>query len=149
MSLTEKINTEIKEAMKARNQERLAALRGIKSALLLAATSEGAGGEVDEATEMKIVNKLYKQRMDSAEIYKGQDRPDLVSEEMSQAEVIKEFMPEQMSEDDIKAEVAKIIEQTGASSMADMGKVMGMASKAMAGKADGKVISGIVRGLLG
>ena len=122
MSLTDKINTEIKEAMKARNQERLAALRGIKSALLLAATAEGAGGEVDEATEMKIVNKLYKQRMDSAEIYKGQNREDLVAEEMSQAEVIKEFMPEQMSEDDIKGEVAKIIEQTGASSMADMAK---------------------------
>lgn len=148
MSLTSKINEEIKAAMKARNQERLAALRGIKSALLLAATEAGAGGEVDEATEMKIIQKLHKQRVDSAALYQEQGREDLQAEEVGQAKVLEEFLPEQMSEEELKKVVAGIVEKVGASSMADMGKVMGMATKELAGKADGKAISAVVRGLL-
>jgi len=130
-------------------KDKLAALRDIKSKLLLEATKDGAGDGVDEATGMKILNKLYKQRMDAAQIYKEQGREDLAADEISQADVIKAYLPAQMSEADIKSEVEAIIAQTGASSMADMGKVMGIASGKMAGKADGKVISGIVKQLLG
>ena len=148
MSLTDKINEEIKSAMKARNQERLVALRGIKSALLLAGTEAGAGGEVGEATEAKIIQKMYKQHMDSAQLYKEQNRDDLYQEEFGQAQVIKEFMPEQMGEDELREVLAKIVADTGAAGPQDMGKVMGVATKQLAGKADGKVISGIVRQLL-
>jgi hypothetical protein len=148
MNLTDRINQDIKEAMKAREKEKLTALRDIKSKLLLEATKEGASDEIDEATGMKILNKLYKQRLDSAAIYKDQGRMDLHDEEMSQAVVIQEYLPAQMSEDDIRSTVQQIIEKLGVSSMADMGKVMGVATKEMAGKADGKVISSIVRELL-
>lgn len=148
MNLTERINEDIKSAMKSKDRERLTALRDIKSKLLLEATKEGGSEDLDEATGMKILNKLYKQRMESAKIYKEQGRDDLYQEEIDQSAVIKEYLPEQLSEDKIREKVSAIIKQSGASSMADMGKVMGMATKEMAGKADGKVISGIVRELL-
>jgi uncharacterized protein YqeY len=148
MNLTERINEDIKTAMKSKDRERLTALRDIKSKLLLEATKEGGSGDIDEATGMKILNKLYKQRMESAGIYKEQGRDELYQEEMDQAKVIQEYLPEQLSEDKIREKVSSIVQQVGASSMADMGKVMGMATKEMAGKADGKVISAIVRELL-
>ena len=148
MNFTDRINEDIKSAMKSQDKERLSALRDIKSKILLEATKEGSSGEVDEATGMQILNKLYKQRMESAEIYKTQGRPDLYQEEMAQAEVIKAYMPEPMSEEEIRNVVASIITQTGASGMGDMGKVMGMATKELAGKADGKIISQLVKSML-
>jgi len=147
MSLTEQISADIKEAMKARDQEKLAALRDIKSKLMLEAT-KGGDGQVDEETGLKILKKLYKQRVETAELYASQDREDLRADEISQAEVIKAYLPEQLDEAAIRTIVQEIIDQTGASSMADMGKVMGMASQKTAGKADGKVISQIVREIL-
>ncbi|MEO0404004.1 MAG: GatB/YqeY domain-containing protein [Bacteroidota bacterium] len=147
MGITEQIQTDIKEAMKAKDRDKLAALRDIKSKLLLEMTKDGSS-EVDEAAGMKILNKLFKQRAEAAAIYTEQGREDLAAEELSQAEVIKAYLPEQLSEAEIEAKVKEIIASTGASSMADMGKVMGQASKAMAGVADGKVISGFVRKLL-
>lgn len=147
MSLTDRINDDIKSAMKNREQDKLAALRDIKSKLLLEMT-KGSDAEVSEAVELKILNKLYKQRIETAELYDGQGRDDLASEERSQAEVIKAYLPEPLSEDDIRTTVQEIIAQVGASSMADMGKVMGMATQKFAGRADGKVVSGIVRELL-
>ena len=149
MNLTDQINEDIKTAMKSKDKDRLTTLRDIKSKLLLEATKEGASAEVDEATGVQILNKLYKQRMESAGIYKEQGREELYQEEMNQAVVIKEYLPEQLSEEKIKATIQGIIEQTGASSMADMGKVMGLATKEMAGKADGKLISTMVRNMLG
>lgn len=148
MSLTEQINNDIKTAMKARDKETLGTLRDIKSKLLLEATKEGGSGEIEESTELKIVTKLFKQRMEAADLYKEQGRDDLYSQEMAEAEILKRYLPQPLTEDEIKAQVSEIIKQTGASSMADMGKVMGMASKQMAGKADGKVISNFVRQML-
>ena len=147
-SLAEQISTGIKEAMRAKDSERLAALRDIKSKLMLEATKDG-GGEVDDATTIRILSKLLKQRKETAQLYREQNRPDLAVEEESQAEVIEAYLPQQLSEDEIRTKVESIIQQTGASSMADMGKVMGMASQQLAGVADGKVISGIVRSILG
>ncbi|MFK7758115.1 MAG: GatB/YqeY domain-containing protein [Flavobacteriales bacterium] len=148
MNLTEQINNDIKTAMKAREADKLSALRDIKSKLLLEAT-KGGSSELDEATGLKILNKLYKQRVEAAGIYKEQGREDLAKDELTQAEVIKAYLPEKMSPDKLKEAVQAIVTQTGASSMADMGKVMGMASKQLAGKADGKDISNIVKELLG
>lgn len=148
MSLTQQINDEIKSAMKARNQERLTALRAIKSALLMAATEKGAGDEVDPAVEAKIIQKQYKQRVDSAETYAAQDRQDMADAELAEAAVIKEFMPEQMGEEELRGILAKIIADVGAAGPQDMGKVMGASTKQLAGKADGKMISSIVRELL-
>ncbi len=145
MSITERINEDIKSAMKAREKDKLAALRDIKSKLLLELTKEGSSGEVDDAAGVKILNKLHKQRTEAAEIYKQQDREDLYNEEMAQAEVISEYLPEKLSEEELRAKVSEIIEKTGASSMADMGKVMGIASKELGGVADGKAISDIVK----
>lgn len=147
MNITEQIQNDIKEAMKAKDREKLTALRDIKSKLLLEMTKDGSG-EVDESAAMKILNKLYKQRTEAAAIYKEQGREDLAASELSEAEVIKVYLPEQLSEAEIESKVAAIIADTGASSMADMGAVMGAASQSMAGVADGKVISGIVRKLL-
>ncbi len=147
-SLAEQISTGIKEAMRAKDSGRLAALRDIKSKLMLEATKDG-GGEVDDATTIRILSKLLKQRKETAQLYREQNRPDLAVEEESQAEVIEAYLPQQLSEDEIRTKVESIIQQTGASSMADMGKVMGMASQQLAGVADGKVISGIVRSILG
>lgn len=147
-SLADQISTGIKEAMRAKDSGRLAALRDIKSKLMLEATKDG-GGEVDDATTIRILSKLLKQRKETAQLYREQNRPDLAVEEESQAEVIEAYLPKQLSEDEIRTNVESIIQQTGASSMADMGKVMGMASTAMAGQADGKVISALVRQMLG
>ena len=147
MSLAEKINNDIKEAMKAKDKEKLFALRAVKSALLLAATEKG-NSEVSEDAEIKILQKLVKQRMDSAQIYKEQGREDMAQEELFQAEVIKQYLPEQLSEEEIRKIVSEIIGETGAESMKDMGKVMGVATKKMQGKADGKLISSIVKEML-
>lgn len=148
MSLTDKINNDIKEAMKAKDRERLSALRDIKSKLLMEATKEGSTGEVDNETGVKILSKLHKQRLESAAIYKEQGREELMKEEMEQADVIETYLPEQMSDEELEKEIQKIIEQTGAQSPADMGKVMGVASKQFAGKADGKVVATKVKELL-
>ncbi len=148
MTLSEQINNDIKSAMKAREADKLAALRDIKSKLLLEATKD-ANADVDESTGLKILNKLYKQRIEAAELYASQGREDLQADELTQAEVIKAYLPEKMSPEKLKEAIQTIITQTGASSMADMGKVMGMASKQLAGKADGKDISNIVKEILG
>lgn len=137
----------MKEAMKAKDTVALEALRALKSAFLLANTS-GSGVELTEADEIKIVQKLVKQRRDSAAIFGEQGRKDLADPELAQAEVLERFLPAQMSEEEVKSAVEAIIAQTGASSMKDMGRVMGIASKEFAGKADGKMISGVVKSLL-
>lgn len=147
MSITDQINTDIKQAMLAKDREKLDALRAIKSALMMEA-SKSAGSEVDDATAIKLMSKLYKQRMDAADIYREQNREDLLADEVTQAAVIKAYLPEQMSEEEVEKIVRRIIEETGATSMADMGMVMGKATGEMRGKADGKLISGIVRKVL-
>lgn len=144
MSLEKEVMTQMKVAMKAKDAAALEALRAVKSAILMAKTESNAG-ELSEDQEMKLVQKLVKQRKDSASIYREQNRPDLAEPEEKQAEVIAAFLPEQLSEAEIKAKVEEIISKTGAESMKDMGKVMGMASEELAGKADGKTISAIVR----
>ncbi|MCX6181960.1 MAG: GatB/YqeY domain-containing protein [Bacteroidetes bacterium] len=145
MTLEEKINTDIKTAMLAKDSKKLEALRAVKSAILLLKTSpEGLTPE----SEIKAVQKMVKQRKETAEIYIGQNRPELAEVETFQAGVMEAYLPQQMSADEIKAAVSKIIGETGASSPADMGKVMGAATKALAGKADGKVISALVKELL-
>ena len=145
MALEEKINADIKSAMLAKEAAKLEALRAVKSAILLLKTS--AEGYTDD-TEMKALQKMVKQRKETAEIYKTQNRADLAETELSQAAVIESYLPKQMSEEEIKAEVAKIIAAVGATSPADMGKVMGAATKQLAGKADGKIVSGFVKELL-
>jgi uncharacterized protein len=143
MSFTDKINADIKSAMLAKEKEKLAALRDIKSKLMLEATS--GAGEVSEEAAMKIVMKLYKQRMDTYAIYVEQNRPDLAQDELFQAQIIEAYMPKQLSDDEIRAEVKAAIAQTGASGPQEMGKVMGILTGKLAGKADGKVISSIVK----
>jgi uncharacterized protein YqeY len=140
--LEDTINSDIKTAMLAKDQKKLEALRAIKSVILLLKTSPE--GYTDE-TEMKALQKEVKKRKDTAEIYKGQGREDLAEVELAQASVIENYLPKQMSEDEIRAEVTKIIQSVGATSPADMGKVMGAATKQLAGKADGKIISTIVK----
>lgn len=147
MSLQEKVMDAMKSAMKDKDQTALAALRAIKSEILLAQTS-GSDATMTDADEIKILSKLVKQRKDSAAIYAEQNRPDLAEPELAQAEVISKFLPEQLSEEEIGKAIDAIISQTGASGMKDMGKVMGMASSQLAGKADGKTISMIVKGKL-
>lgn len=144
-NLAESISEGIKNAMRAKDRERLTALRDIKSKIMLEATKEGAGETVDDATILAILSRLLKQRNETATLYSEQGREDLAAEELAQAAVIQEFLPAALSEAEIEAKVAEIIESVGASSMADMGKVMGLATSAMAGQADGKVISGLVR----
>ena len=148
MSLEQKIMAELKTAMLAKDEKTLRSLRAIKAAILLAKTSEGAGGEIKEEDEIKILQKLVKQRKDSLEIYQQQNRADLAQKEQEEIEVIEKFLPKQLSGDELKAVVAEIIASTGASSPADMGKVMGVASKQLAGKADGRAISETVKQLL-
>jgi len=145
MSLEQQINDDIKAAMLSKDKKKLDALRAVKSAILLAKTDKGSSGEVAADAEMKILQKLVKQRKDSAELYTSQGREDLAEDEIFQLEVIEKYLPEQMSEEEIRSAVEEIITATGASSMKDMGKVMGMASKKLAGKADNKLISTIVR----
>lgn len=147
MSLTETINNDIKEAMKAKDQAALRGLRSIKSALLLLATEKGAG-EVNEDAELKALQKLAKQRKDSIEIYEQQNREDLAADEREELAIIEKFLPKQLGEAEVKAILEKIIAETGASSPADTGKVMPLAMKEMAGKADGKMISTVLRNLL-
>jgi hypothetical protein len=140
---------EMKEAMKAKNEAVLRSLRAIKAEIIKAKTDPGAGGVIDEATEQKFLQKMMKQRKDALEIFEKQGRADLAQKEKEEIEVIEKFLPKQMSEDEIKAAVSAIIAETGATSGADMGKVMGVASKQLAGKADGKTISAIVKSMLG
>ncbi|WP_306640359.1 GatB/YqeY domain-containing protein [Sanyastnella coralliicola] len=148
MNITEQITADIKTAMKAKDMATLQALRDIKSKLMLEMTKDGSDG-IDEGVGIQILNKLYKQRVDAAAIYKEQGRADLHDEEMQQAEVIKQYLPEQLSPEKLQSTVEEIVARVGASSMADMGKVMGIASKELAGKADGKDIANVVRALLG
>jgi uncharacterized protein YqeY len=147
MSLQKEVMEKMKEAMKSKDTTALEALRALKSAFLLANTS-GSGVELTESDEIKIVQKLVKQRKDSAAIFKEQGREDLAEPELAQSAVLEKFLPAQMSEEEITAVIEKIIADTGASGMKDMGKVMGIASKQLAGKADGKTISGIVKSSL-
>ncbi|HMK03537.1 MAG TPA: GatB/YqeY domain-containing protein [Ferruginibacter sp.] len=148
MSLEQKIMTEMKDAMKAKNEGVLRALRSIKAEIIKAKTEPGAGGEIDEATEQKFLQKMMKQRRDSLEIFEKQGREDLAVKEKEEMAVIERFLPRQLDETEIKDIVKKIIADTGASSPADMGKVMGVASKQLAGLADGKTISNMVKELL-
>ena len=149
MSMYSTISDGIKDAMRNKDRERLAALRDIKSKLMLEATKTGAdGNDLPDATVLAILTKLFKQRSETADLYANQGREDLEAEERAQAAVISEFLPQPMTEAEIQAGVAAIISEAGASSMADMGKVMGLASSRMAGKADGKVIASIVRAAL-
>jgi uncharacterized protein YqeY len=144
MSLVEQIKTDIKNAMKAKEREKLTALRDVKSKILLEATASGSG-EVTEEAATKIVMKLHKQRMDTHALYIEQERPDLAEGELFEAKIIEAYLPEMMSEDDIKAAVAAQIAKVGAAGPQDMGKVMGPLSKELAGKADGKLISTLVK----
>lgn len=148
MGILSNLTDEIKTAMRAKDSLRLEALRAIKSAVMLEQTSSAAGTTLTDEQEIKLVQKLVKQRRDSAQIFKDQNRLDLAEPEEAQAKIIAEFLPAQLSEEEITKIVGDIIAQTGAQGMKDMGKVMGMASKQMAGTADGKTISTIVKQLL-
>lgn len=140
--------TALKEAMKSKDQTALTALRAVKSAMLLAQTESGAKEELTEEQELKLLQKQVKQRKDSAAVYVDQGREDLAEPELAEAKVIEQFLPEAMSEEDIAKVVEDVIAKTGAEGMKDMGKVMGMASKELAGRADGKTISNIVKAIL-
>ena len=148
MSLQIQINEEIKNAMRAKDVLALEALRAIKSAILLSLTEGGSKEELTTEDEIKLLQRLVKQRKDSATIYIQQGRQDLADPEMSQAAIIEKFLPKQLSEADVEIAVNKIIEENGFSGMASMGQLMGLASKALAGQADGKTISNIVKKLL-
>lgn len=143
MTFTDRINADIKTAMLAREKDKLAALRDIKSKLMLEATS--GAGEVTEEAAMKIVMKLHKQRMETYALYMEQNREDLAKDEIFQAEIIEQYLPKMMSEEEIRAEVLQAIQQTGAEGPKDMGKVMGALTSKLAGKADGKMISSLVK----
>lgn len=148
MSLQEKVMTAMKAAMKAKDQTSLTALRAVKSAILLAQTESGASAELTEEQELKLLQKLVKQRKDSATIYLEQNRQDLAQPELDEAEVINQFLPEALSEEEIEKVVVMTIDELGAEGMKDMGRVMGAVTKELAGQADGKTISTIVRSKL-
>ncbi|GAA3773299.1 GatB/YqeY domain-containing protein [Corallibacter vietnamensis] len=148
MSLQQDVMTAMKAAMKDKNQTALTALRAVKSAILLAQTENGASGDLTEENELKMLQKLVKQRKDSAAIYLEQGREDLAQPELDEAEVISQFLPEALSEEEIEKVVVAAIDNSGADGMKDMGKVMGIVSKELAGKADGKTISSIVKAKL-
>lgn len=148
MSLETKVMDELKVAMKAKDEAALRTLRAIKSAIIIEKTAEGATGEITEAQEVKMLQKLAKQRRDSLDIFTKQNREDLAVKEREEIAIIEKFLPEQMSKEDLHKEIKAIIEQVGAKSAADMGKVMGVASKQLAGKIDGKSISDAVKQLL-
>ncbi len=148
MGLQEQVMVEMKAAMKAKDTVALESLRAIKSAILLAKTDKGSGGELSEDDEIKLVQKLVKQRKDSATIFTEQGREDLAAPELAQVAVIEKFLPEQLTEEEIEKIVVQTIDSVGASGMQDMGKVMGMVSKQLAGQADGKTISSIVKAKL-
>ncbi len=148
MGLFEKINEDIKSAMKAKEADKLTALRAVKSELLLLKTSVGGKSEISEAEEIKVLQKMVKQRKDSAGIYKEQGREDLFQKETAEAKYIQSYLPEQLSEEELTKIISTIIEKTEAGSIKDMGKVMGLASKELAGKAEGKLIAAKVKKLL-
>ncbi|HCY81427.1 GatB/YqeY domain-containing protein [Xanthomarina gelatinilytica] len=148
MSLQQEIMAALKEAMKSKDQTALTALRAVKSAILLAQTESGAKEELTEEQELKILQKQVKQRKDSAAVYLEQGREDLAAPELAEAEVISQFLPEALTEEEIEKVVVMTIENIGAEGMKDMGKVMGIVSQELAGKADGKTISNIVRAKL-
>lgn len=147
MSLEAKINSDLKAAMKAKDQAALRGIRAIKSAILLFNT-DGSGNALDEDKEIKLLQKLVKQRKDSLEIYEKQNREDLAVKEREEITVIEKYLPAQLGAEELEGIIKGIIAQTGAESMKDMGKVMGLASKELAGKADGKTISSVVKSLL-
>ena len=150
MELEKLINEDIKQAMLSKDKGKLEALRAIKAALLLEKTGKDVtSGEIPNEVELKMLQKLVKQRRESAEVYLAQNRPDLAEPELFQASIIEKYLPDQMSEDEIRAIVQQIITRTGAQGIRDMGKVMGMASKELAGKADNKSVAEIIRQLLG
>lgn len=148
MNLEQQIMTEMKEAMKSKNESALRGLRAIKAEIIKAKTEPGAGGEITAEKEISMLQKMMKQRKDSLDIYQQQSRTDLAQKELEEMAIIEKFLPKQMSEDELRNELKQIISDTGAKSPADMGKVMGMATKKFAGKADGKTISAMVKELL-
>ncbi len=148
MSLKEQIDSDIKKAMLSKNKEELTALRAIKSQILLAETEKGKTGEIDKETENKLLMKAAKQRKESAEIYKNENREDLYQVEMQELEIISRYLPKQMSPEEVTEVLKRIVKEEGASGPQDMGKVMGKATKELAGKADGRMISEIVKQLL-
>lgn len=148
MSLEQKIMSDLKTAMLSKDEAALRSLRAVKAAILLAKTSEGAAGELKEEDEIKLLQKLVKQRKDSLEIFQQQNRSDLAKKEQEEIEVIEKFLPKQLSTEELRASLEKIIKDLGASSPGDMGKVMGTATKQLSGKADGKTISSLVKELL-
>lgn len=148
MNLEQQISNDIKTAMLAKEAGKLEALRAIKAAILLAKTEKGASDELSSDTELKLLQKLVKQRRESAEIFTQNGRPELAEKEVSEANVIETYLPKQLSEDEVITEVRKIITEVGATSMKELGKVMGVASKAFAGKADGKMVADVVKKLL-
>lgn len=148
MSLEQQIMAQMKDAMKAKDEAALRSLRAIKAEIIKAKTEPGAGGEVSADKELAMLQKMMKQRKDSLEIYQQQNRSDLAKKEEEEIAVIEKFLPKQLSDEELKTELQKIITETGAASPADMGKVMGVATKQLAGKADGKTISAAVKELL-
>ncbi len=148
MELEKQIQADMVAAMKAHETVRLAALRGIKAAILLAKTSEGGNGEVSDADIIRIIQKLVKQRKESAGIYTQQNRPELAENELAEASAMEVYLPKQLGEAEVEAELKAIIAEVGASKLSDMGKVMGVATKRLAGQADGRLVSTIVRRLL-
>ena len=148
MELEKQIQADIMAAMKAKDTVRLAALRGIKAAILLAKTSEGTSSEITDADIVKIIGKLVKQRKESAEIYSSQNRSELAANELAEAAAMEVYLPKQLSEAEVEAELKQIIAETGVSDMSGMGKVMGAATRRLAGRADGKMISTLVKKLL-
>jgi len=149
MKLADQINTDIKEAMKAKARVRLEALRGVKKEIIEAKTAKGSGDDVSDDDIIRIIQKMVKQRKDAAELFKSQSREDLAEKEMEEIEAIKGYLPAQLSKEELETAVKAIIEKVGATSMKEMGKVMGMASKELAGRAEGKEISAMVKVLLG
>ena len=148
MSLEVQVMSEMKDAMKSKNEAALRSLRAIKAEIIKAKTDPGAGGEIDEATEQKILQKMMKQRRDSLAIFEQQGRADLAEKEKEEMAIIERFLPKQMTETEIKETLQKLLDENSATTPADMGKMMGLASKQMAGKADGKTISNILKELL-
>ncbi len=148
MSLEQKVMTDLKTAMLAKDEKAVRSLRAVKAAIILAKTAEGAGGELKEQDEIKLLQKLVKQRKDSLEIYQQQNRADLAQKEQEEIEVIEKFLPKQLSAEELRSIVSTLIAELGAQSPADMGKVMGAATKQLSGQADGKTISAVVKELL-
>jgi uncharacterized protein len=148
MNLEQKVMAEMKEAMKSKNEASLRALRAIKAEIIKAKTEPGAGGEISAEKEVNLLQKMMKQRKDSLEIYQQQKREDLAKKELEEISIIQNFLPQQLTGEELKAELQQIMSDTGAASPADMGKVMGAASKKLAGRADGKTISAMVKELL-